>query len=77
MGNNCDLVTGQCLCREGFSGRRCETADSSFYCAEIDHYTYEAENANITYVRYSTPGRIQREFREARNCGRCHRIGTS
>uniref|UniRef100_A0A915C6Q9 Laminin subunit beta-1 n=2 Tax=Parascaris TaxID=6254 RepID=A0A915C6Q9_PARUN len=46
--NYCDVISGQCKCRAHFSGRRCDTADSSYYCANIDHYTYEAEQANIT-----------------------------
>ncbi|KJH49213.1 laminin EGF-like protein [Dictyocaulus viviparus] len=50
INNVCDFVTGQCVCREGFSGRRCDTAESSFYCADIDHFTYEAENAILTNV---------------------------
>uniref|UniRef100_A0A914C176 Laminin subunit beta-1 n=1 Tax=Acrobeloides nanus TaxID=290746 RepID=A0A914C176_9BILA len=45
--NNCDIITGQCKCRENFGGRRCDSTDSSYYCANIDHYTYEAEYATL------------------------------
>lgn len=46
--NQCEISTGQCKCRQGFSGRRCDTADSSFYCADVTHYLYDAEYANVT-----------------------------
>lgn len=49
--NNCDAITGQCKCRANFNGRRCDKPNNSYFCANIDYYTYEAESANITNVR--------------------------
>uniref|UniRef100_A0A914ULJ9 Uncharacterized protein n=1 Tax=Plectus sambesii TaxID=2011161 RepID=A0A914ULJ9_9BILA len=46
--NKCDITTGQCRCREHFGGRKCDTPDSGYFCANIDYYTYEAERANVT-----------------------------
>uniref|UniRef100_A0A0K0EAE9 Laminin subunit beta-1 n=1 Tax=Strongyloides stercoralis TaxID=6248 RepID=A0A0K0EAE9_STRER len=45
LDNQCDILTGQCKCRPHFTGRRCNITESSFFCAPIDFYTYEAENA--------------------------------
>lgn len=45
MEDQCDLITGQCVCREHYSGRKCNTTETSFYCPAIDHHTFEAEEA--------------------------------
>uniref|UniRef100_A0A0N5BNI8 Laminin subunit beta-1 n=1 Tax=Strongyloides papillosus TaxID=174720 RepID=A0A0N5BNI8_STREA len=44
----CDTITGQCLCKEHFGGRRCEVPEDSFYCPNIDYYTFEAEKGTRT-----------------------------
>ncbi|XP_070784749.1 laminin subunit beta-1b [Enoplosus armatus] len=44
--NNCDAHSGQCVCREHMFGRRCDQVESGFYFIALDHYTYEAEDAN-------------------------------
>ncbi|KRX90388.1 Laminin subunit beta-1 [Trichinella pseudospiralis] len=43
--NSCDVMNGQCRCRAHFSGRRCDIPESGYYCASLDFYTYEAEEA--------------------------------
>ncbi|KFD63486.1 hypothetical protein M514_06434 [Trichuris suis] len=45
--NMCDSRNGQCRCRSHFTGRRCDNPDSGYFCANLDFFTYEAEEANL------------------------------
>ncbi|KAM4712138.1 laminin subunit beta-1b isoform 1-T1 [Anableps anableps] len=45
INNNCDPHSGQCVCRDHMFGRRCDQVESGFYFVALDHYTYEAEEA--------------------------------
>lgn len=40
------MENGQCDCRKHLTGRQCSTIQSGFFCAPLDYYKYEAEDAS-------------------------------
>ncbi|RZB39837.1 laminin subunit beta-1 [Asbolus verrucosus] len=42
---NCDVISGQCQCREHMVGRTCSTPKQQHYTASLDFLLYEAESA--------------------------------
>ncbi|XP_058668772.1 laminin subunit beta-2-like isoform X2 [Ammospiza caudacuta] len=43
--NRCSMEDGACSCRPHIMGRQCDQVQPGFFCAPLDYYTYEAEQA--------------------------------
>ncbi|KAJ8950386.1 hypothetical protein NQ314_007925 [Rhamnusium bicolor] len=41
--NFCDVITGQCKCREHMTGRNCDIPKQQYFTASLDFLLYEAE----------------------------------
>ena len=45
----CNSNTGDCLCREGVTGRQCDTRLDDYFVPLIDFVTLEGEEGNGTF----------------------------
>ncbi|KAF3696520.1 Laminin subunit beta-2 [Channa argus] len=43
--NRCTMESGQCDCRKHLIGRQCSEVQPGYFCAPLDYYKYEAEEA--------------------------------
>uniref|UniRef100_A0A7N8Y1T9 Laminin subunit beta-1 n=1 Tax=Mastacembelus armatus TaxID=205130 RepID=A0A7N8Y1T9_9TELE len=43
--NRCMMENGQCDCRRHLVGRQCSEVQPGYFCASLDYYKYEAEDA--------------------------------
>ncbi|XP_037334341.2 laminin subunit beta-2 [Pungitius pungitius] len=45
VNNRCIMENGQCDCRRHLIGRQCSEVQPGYFCAPLDYYKYEAEDA--------------------------------
>uniref|UniRef100_A0A8C7YII1 Laminin subunit beta-1 n=1 Tax=Oryzias sinensis TaxID=183150 RepID=A0A8C7YII1_9TELE len=46
LNNRCMMESGQCDCRRHLIGRQCSEVQPGYFCAPLDYYKYEAEDAS-------------------------------
>lgn len=59
--SSCSAESGQCACRPHMIGRQCNEVESGYYFTTLDHYIYEAEEANFGPVSRGVPGRLVKQ----------------